>query len=465
MIVDRYDPMDLFALVPQLKLELEPVLAELDGLLDDDDLFQRVKADLAGRAPKSLTRGRHSTPVEVILRMLVVRRLYDWSYEETERLVSDSLVLRQFCRLYLAPAPDDSTLIRWASLIGPATLERIHERVVTLARQLRVTRGRKLRTDGTVVAATMHHPTDSSLLADGVRVLSRLVGRARTLVSATAAAGREVFRDRTRSAKRWARRIADTARQRGEAAAERRSAAYERLVSISEASLEQAARVLRLLGEQTTAPADALRARVAHFVPLVERVLEQTCRRIFAGESVPAGEKLVSIFEPHVQVIRRGKLDQPTEFGRKVWLDEVEGGIISRYRVLEGNPSDTGQAAPALAHHRRLFGRPPGVFTADRGVATAENELAARQMGVKRVALPRSGATSAQRRAYERRRWFRRAQRFRAGAEGRISVLKRRGNLARCRDHGDDGFQRWVGWGVIVANLTTIARAQVAHAR
>lgn len=464
MIVDRYDPMNLFDLVPQLKLDMEPVLAELDRLLADDALFQRVKADLARRSPRSLTRGRHSTPVEVILRMLVVRRLYDWTYEETEQFVGDSLVLRQFCRLYLAPAPDDTTLIRWAGLIGSTTLEQIHERVVLLARQAHVTRGRKLRTDGTVVAATMHHPTDSSLLADGVRVLSRLVGRAKALVDATAAAGRDLFRDRTRSAKQWARRIAETTRQRGEAAAERRSAAYERLVAVTEASLQQAARVRRLLGEPGIGPAVTVREKIAHFAPLVEQALEQTCRRIFAGESVPAGEKIISLFEPHAQIIRRGKLDQPTEFGRKVWLDEVDGGIISRYRVLEGNPVDSSQVAPTLGHHRRLFGRLPDVFAGDRGVHTAENELTARELGIKHVALPQPGATEAERHAYERQRWFRRAQRFRAGMEGRISVLRRRGYLGRCRDHGDAGFQRWVGWGVITANLTTIARAQGAYA-
>jgi IS5 family transposase len=132
--------------------------------------------------------------------------------------------------------------------------------------------------------------------------------------------------------------------------------------------------------------------------------------------------------------------------------------------VLDGNPADSSQAAPALAHHQRLFGRPPDIFAADRGVATAANEVAAQQMGVKHVALPQAGATSVARRVYERQRWFRRAQRFRAGAEGRISVLKRRGNLGRCRDHGADGFERWIGWGVITANLTTIARTQARRA-
>jgi len=464
MIVDRYDPLNLFALVPQLQLELEPVLAELDGLLDDDAVFQRVKADLAGRAPQSLTRGRPSTPVEVIVRMLVVRRLYDWTYAETEQFVGDSLVLRQFCRLFLQRAPDDTTLIRWANLIGPGTLEQIHERVVTLARQLKVTRGRKLRTDGTVVATTIHYPTDSSLLADGVRVLSRLVGRAQTWLDETTAPGRDLFRDRTRSAKRWARRIAASTRQRGETAAEQRSAAYERLVTITEASLEQAHDVVRQVGEPASKTGRAVQEGLQQFVPLVEQVLDQACRRVFAGESVPADQKLVSLFEPHTQIIRRGKLNQPTEFGRKVWLDEVDGGIISRYQVLEGNPADASQVAPTLAHHQRLFGQPPQVFVGDRGVHTAENELTARQLAIKQVALPQPGTTSAERRVYERQGWFRRAQRFRVGAEGRISVLKRRGNLGRCRDHGEDGFARWIGWGVIAANLTTIARTRAHHA-
>src|SRR5262249_51461293 len=154
--VDRYDPVRLFDLVPQLALEMEPELAQLDRLLEDDALFQRVKADLARRAPLSLVHGRHSTPVEVVLRMLVVRRLYAWSYAATEHFVSDSLVLRLFCRLGFARAPDDSTLIRWAGLIRPATLERLNDHVVALARQLKVTRGRKLRTDGTVVETTIH---------------------------------------------------------------------------------------------------------------------------------------------------------------------------------------------------------------------------------------------------------------------------------------------------------------------
>lgn len=458
MIVDRYDPINLCELIPDLRLQMDADLAALDRLLGDDVLFQRVKADLCLRYPNTPTRGRHSTPVEVILRMLIVRRLYRWSYEQTEQFVSDSLVLRQFCRLYLKPAPDDSTLIRWAALIGPHTLQEVNERVVELARSLKVTRGRKLRIDGTVVETNIHHPSDNSLLSDGVRVLSRLLRRAKGVVGQRVEAARKVFRDRSRSAKRLNRRIVAAARRGGEAGEAARRNLYRKLLKVTEASLGQAQCVRQGLASS----ADAVGARISHeidrFVPLVEQVVRQTYRRVVLEGVVPAGEKVVSLFEPHTCVIRRGKADKPTEFGRKVWLDEVDGGIISSYRVLEGNPPDAEQLVGSLAEHRRLFGRAPHTLAGDRGVHSAENELVACQMGVKRVALPKPGAKSPERRHHERQGWFRRAQRFRAGVEGRISVLKRRGYLGRCWDHGEDGFGRWVGWGVITANLATIAR-------
>jgi hypothetical protein len=155
-----------------------------------------VKDDLARRAPQSRVTGRPSTPVEVILRMLIIKHLYDWSYADTERFVGDSLVLRQFSRLGLQPAPDDTTLLRWANLIQPETLHRLLDRVTTLARQRQVTRGRKLRTDSTVVETMIHHPSNSTLLADGVRVLSRLIRQARGTLLDAEAVGKDLFRDR-----------------------------------------------------------------------------------------------------------------------------------------------------------------------------------------------------------------------------------------------------------------------------
>src|SRR4051812_33279589 len=258
MIVDRYAPVNLFAIVPQRAMAFEPALRELDRLLDDDELFQRVKTDLSRRRPYSLTRGRHSTPVEVVLRMLVVKRLYQWSYEQTEHFVGDSLVLRQFCRLYWEPVPDDTTLLRWAQLIGPPTLERLNARVVELACARQVTRGRKLRVDSTVIATTIHHPTDSRLLGDGVRVLSRLLRRAKRVLGEQTALSRATFRTRTRSVRRLAPPGPRPARRKGEEAAEQLQSAYTRLVGITQQSCRQAERVRRVLAEQQAPAAQRL---------------------------------------------------------------------------------------------------------------------------------------------------------------------------------------------------------------
>ncbi len=458
MIVDRYEPVNLSELIPQLRLEMEPEMAALDRLLDDDDIFLRVKADLSKRHPNSSRLGRRSTPVEVILRMLIVRRLYDWSFEATERNVSDSLVLRQFCRLYLEPAPEDTTLIRWAKLIGPETLEGLNERAVALAFARKLTRGRKLRTDATVVETDISHPTDSGLLNDGVRVLGRLMGKAKEVLEGSG----ESFRNRTRSAKRLARSIAEGARRRGEEAKEVSKEAYRRLIDVARASLKQASNVKQMLRSQARL-GGRLADELEHFEGLLERVVEQTERRVLGGESVAAGEKLVSLFEEHTAIIARGKAGKRVEFGRKVWLDEVEGGIVSGYRVLEGNPADEKQLLASLKNHLRVFERPPWLVAADRGVYSSANEEAARGMGVERVALPKKGAKNEKRRGYERQGWFRRARRFRAGIEGRISVMKRRGYLGRCPDKGEEGFLGWVGWGVLSSNLHAIARAEAAR--
>jgi transposase, IS5 family len=259
------------------------------------------------------------------LRMLIVRRLYNWSFEQTERNVSDSLILRQFCRLYLQAVPDDTTLIRWASLIGPKTLERLKERAVALAFERRVTRGRKLRTDATVVETDICHPTDSGLLNDGLRVLGRLMGKAKEILGQSG----EQFRNRARSAKRLVRSIASGARRRGEEAKEASKEAYERLIGVARAGFKQATKVLQmLLGAARLG--EGLAEKIELFEGLLERVVDQTERRVLKGESVKAGEKLVSLFEEHTAIISRGKAGKKmTEFGRKVWLEEVEGGIVS----------------------------------------------------------------------------------------------------------------------------------------
>lgn len=465
MLRDRYPAVDLFALVPALTLQFEPVLAQVDVLLEDDTLFQTVRANLARRRPRSCQSGRPSTPVEVILRLLVVRRLYGWSYAETEQFVSDSLILRQFCRLGWERVPDDTTLLRWSALIQPDTLQTLLDHVVGLARQLKVTRGRKLRVDSTVVQTTIHHPTDAGLLADGVRMLGRLVRRSRPAVGDALAGVRDAFRTRTRSARRCVQQIHRAARRPGAPAVHALQTAYHRLVQITHQVVRQAERVQDACADGAAGGASGSRvtAELSRLLPLVRRVIDQAQRRVLAGETVPAAEKVVSLVEPHTAVIPRHKAGRRVEFGRKLWLTEVEGGIISDAQILEGADADAPQVLPSVARHGRQFGRPPDLLTGDRGCSTATVRREAVAAGVRRVALPHTGQPTAASQERERQRWFRRAYRWRAGIEGRIAVLRHGYGLDRCPDHGDAGLKRWVGWGVLTANLVTIARTTAAR--
>jgi IS5 family transposase len=461
MLRNHYPRTDLFALVPQLGLRFEPQLEQLDRLLDDDELFEAVREDLARRYPRTRSRGRPSTPVGVILRMLVVMRLYGWSYAQAEYFVNDSLVLRQFCRVYLERVPDDTTLIRWAGLIGPETLQALNDRVVQLARSLKVTRGRKLRVDTTAVGTDIHFPTDSGLVGDGVRVASRLLRRAKATLGEAASGLKDAFRSRVRSVRKLAQQLHRIARRKGEEGRAALKAAYGRLVATAKRTGAQGRRVLEALRARPDDPAARrLAGRLAEVLPRLKQGIAQAERRVLKDDPVPSGEELISLFEPHTQVIPRFKAGKAVEFGRKLRLDEVEGGLISGYAILErGGGQDQPYLADSLANHRQQFGRPPDLLAGDRGLASAENERLAKEAGVKHVALPHVGKAPPGRRAEERGRRFRAGYRFRAGIEGRIHALKRDYGLRRCRYRGERGFGRWVGWGILAYNLAKVAGA------
>jgi len=460
MLRNNYEPdADFWALIEKLTIEMEPELAVIDKLLDDDELYKLIKDDFSKRYPKTEETGRPSSPVEVLLRMLTVKRLYSWTYRQTEWHVKDSMVMRLFCRIYFEPVPDHSTVDKWALTLRPETLHAFNERVTELAKQRKVTRGRKLRTDGTVVETNIHYPTDSSLLADGVRILSRTLKRAQAVVGDGTDHAKQLFRDRSRSAKQQAHRIANAARRRSAAAKSQMKTAYQRLVTVTRATVRQAQTVVTTLKTETGHTAQRLVETFETYLPRVEQALDQAVRRVFQEEVVPATEKIVSLFEAHTAIIRRKKPGKETEFGHKVWLDEVDGGIVTRWQTLEGNPAEDEQWGPAIDHHIAQFGHPPWQASADRGLYSADNEAYAINQGVHHVILPMTGRKDDARRQHEQQSWFKRGRRFHAGVEGRISVLKNKHQLGRCLDHGDDGFDKWVGWGVIANNLTHIGAA------
>jgi len=438
--------------------ELSPALRKIDEYLEDEKLYKLIWADLAKRYPKTKETGRNSTPVEVVLRMLVVKRLYGYSYEETERVVRDSLSLRAFCRVYLQDVPDDTTLLRWANLIQPKTLETFNQRVVQLAVERKVTQGRKLRTDGTVVEANIRPPSDSRLLSDSVRVLARTIVRGQTVLRTAGQKIQSGFEDGTQQAKQLARQIGETLRSKKETAQNAGKQAYQKLLHLTEVTLAWAEQTQKQLKQRAEQRAKRLAETLAHFVPLVQQVIQQATRRIVQGEQVPASEKIVSLFEEHTDIIRRGKESRPVEYGHKVWLNEVEGGLVSHYRILEGNPSDEQQWKPSLKAHLKTFHQPPHQASGDRGLFSEPNEQLAHELGVKQVILPKRGYRSKARLKHEHKAWFVKGRHWHAGIEGRISVLKRAHNFDHCLAHGRIGFHCWVGWGILAGNLAVLGR-------
>jgi len=469
MLIDRYEPEDVFARVPELASQTDPVLVQLDRLLDDDALYRQVRGDLARRYRLTPVHGRHSTPGEVIVRLLVVKQVYSWSYAETVQRVADSLVLRWFCRVYFRRAPDATTLLRWARTIRPATLQALIDRAAVLAKQAKVTQGRKLRVDATVVETPIHYPTDSGLLGDGVRVLTRLVLRAKPVLQERLAGKPTVFRNRMRSLRRTLQALYRVVRRKAHTAVTQQRPLYERLIQITEQTLQQARTLRQALdhlgdrpGRRGHRAAARLRAEFDRFVPLVAQVIHQARSRVLDETPVPAQEKLVSLFEPHTRILRRHKTGTPVEFGRHIVLDEVDGGIVTRFRLLGPGEVERHELTPAVAHHRAVFGRPPHLVTADRGFHVTGQEAALQAEGVRYLVVPTSGRAPTERQAQERTRAWKRRYRWRAGIEGRIHSLRRDYGLRRCRSHGEGGLLRDVGWGILASDLRHIAQRLVA---
>ena len=432
-------------------------LRRIDTLLEDEAVIEVVAQALEARWPQSRRRGRPGTPAEIVLRMLVLKHLFDWSYDDLEREVRANLVYRAFTRIDADEVPDAKTILKIARVLGPETVAQLHQRVVDVAKRAGVTRGRRFRIDTTVVETNVHYPTDSTLLQDGVRVLTRTMQRASTALGD--APGR--IRNRRRSVTRGVLTIAYQARSPKTRAALEQS--YRRLMATTRAVARDAATMIRRLGQRrrtaTAATAGILQRaqyQLQQMKPLVARVLAQTRARILGGDThVP--DKVLSVFEPHTETIRKGKISKPNEFGQLVTIQESKHQIVTAYEVHARRPADVTLWTAALDRHQTIFGRAPDLTAGDRGFSSAANERAATDRGVRRVVLPRRGPKSATRRAYERQRWFRRGQRWRVGCEGRISVLQRRHGLRRCRYHGADGMARWVGLGVIADNLINTA--------
>jgi IS5 family transposase len=433
-----------------------------DDILADEELLEIVHHALQRRRPHSRTHGRPGTPAEVVLRMLLLKHIRDWSFADLERETRGNLLYREFTRIGAEKVPDAKTLGRLTQALGPEVIEKIHGRIVALAHERAVVKGRRMRVDTTVVETNIHYPTDSGLMGDGVRVLTRLMKK----VSEIAGKAGTKLRDRRRSMQHRLVEIGRATRSKGKVALEKVKTIYRKVVEVTSRVVGQAKKFSAEIGRGIKhaadvlqqATLDGLRRELDVFVALVQQVIHQTKARVFGGNT-RAENKLVSIFEPDTEIIRKGKASKPPEFGKMVKIQEAENQIITAYEIYDQRPLDRDLLIPAVETHEERLDRVPDLVAGDAGFYSAQGEAKVQEMGVKRVSIPNHSTKSAERRRHQKQRWFRKGQKWRTGCEGRISILKRRHGLNRCRYKGTAGMKRWVGLGVISDNLINIGRA------
>ncbi len=438
-------------------IDLDPILKRISDFLDDHPkIVKRVRKDLDWGLKKPDT-GRCGITAPQVLRSLILMRVKNWDYRELRERIADGYTLRQFTGFYTQRVPKHDAFNRAFNKLRPQTMQAINDLVLKAAIDLGVENGKKLRVDTTVVETDIHHPTDNTLLWDVVRILTRLIGRLAEMVPN----GIEGFTNRTRSARRRMQEIQRmTARQRHNQQKDK----YRQLIGVTQQVVENARGVLEKTKDECGLDLmddiiiRELRRKIDHYCQLGARVIDQTCRRVLEGEQVPTDQKIYSIFETHTDLIKRGKVQKPIEFGHKIFLAESARGLITQYRILDGNPSDHTHVKPSLQRHKKSFGFVPHLYSSDRGFFSPDNITQCQDAGVKLVCIPqRGGKRTSRREAFEKSPEFKKGQRFRAGIEGRISVLFRGRGMKRCLAEGRERFEVLVGAAVLTNNLMTIA--------
>lgn len=425
--------------------ELRKMSEILDAIPEATELVHR---DLVAglRRPE---KGRRGLSAEQLLRALVLKQMNGFSYDELAFHLADSRAYRWFCRLGIDGVTPKRTALQKASKrVRPETWEAINQLLVQHAAALKVESGEKTRTDSTVVESHIHHPTDSSLLWDAVRVLCRLMKQAKQDYGIG-------YEDRKRRAKRRHREINNAKKQRD------RQAAYKDLIHVADDIVGQATTVADALGDVTpnsivdAAKLQALETSLRHYATLGHQVISQTERRILRGETVPSTEKLVSIFEPHTDIIVKDNRD--TQYGHKICLTTGASGIVTDVVVGRGNPADRAMTVEMMERHRALYGKAPRQACFDGGFASRANLDELKALGVEDVAFAKRVGMAID--EMVKSTWvYRRLRNFRAGVEGVISFLKRSFGLDRCRWSGFESFRAYVQASVVSCNILLLAR-------
>lgn len=430
-------------------------LAAMSALLDEQPgLTALIQQDLDAGCPKNPRTGRPGLTGEQTLRVLVLRQFTEWTYAELAFHLADSATYRAFCRIDpLATPPSRSALAAAVERVQASTLATMNDQVVTSPAGRALEPARTVRMDATVVPAAIHPPTDSNLLWDAVRVLDRLLRRMHHVAGFTA------YHRHLKRVKRRALEITHLAPQQ----VARRRACYRELLDLTQATMSYAACALAhvecLPAASVTPAAGAVRDQIAALLPLVGQIMDQTDRRVFQGEAVPADEKLVSLFEAHVDVLVKDRRE--TYYGHKVFLTTGRSGLILDCAIPKGNPADSTWTVPLVRRHQRRFGTAPRQASFDGAFASADNLAACKALGVADVCFAKKRGLAVL--DMVRSQWvYDKLRRFRAGIEAGISLLKRVFGLARCVWKGAAGFHAYVRTAVLAANLLLLARHRLA---
>jgi len=438
-------------------VRMDPVLKTISDIIDKHpEVLDLVRSDLT-RGLKNPRAGRKGLPPSQVLRSIILMRYKDYSFRELRDRINNDITFRQFTRFNEQKVPNHRAFNEAHNRLTSKTMRAINNLIVEGARALGLEDGKKLRGDTTVAETDIHYPTDASLLSDTVRVVTRLVRRLIEKVEVPV----EGFRDRTKSARR---RMQEIQRMSPKKREKQQAKKYKELINTTTSVVESARSALQqtqnALGEGPTGrlAIDGIRDKISHFCALGDKVIDQARRRVFENETVPPKEKIYSIFEPHTDLIIRGKARTPMEFGHKILLCETAIGLVSQYEVLDGNPSDESHVEPILKRHRQTFEHAPETSSFDRGFFSETNVKACKDNRVKLPCIPqRGGKRTPQREAYEKSPEFKEGQRFRAGIEGTISVLFRGRGMKRCLAEGRERFEVFVASAVLTNNLMRIA--------
>lgn len=432
--------------------ELEQMSEVLDAM---PEVVRWVRDDLIRRPAKRIdpNKGREGLTAEQVLRALIVKQMNGFSYEELAFHLADSSSYRAFCRLGIdQKPPKKSTLQKNIKRVRAQTWEWINQELLRYAVLKRVETGRKVRTDCTVVESNIHHPTDSSLLWDCVRVLARLQSEANETHGLN-------FTDHRRRAKRRAMGILNAKSD------SQRRPLYRDLLRVTEKTVRGAERTaaelddLKVTDTMAMIRAGAIAHDLRHYVKLAERVLDQTERRVVRGEQVPATDKVVSIFEPHTDIIIKDRRE--TFYGHKICLTSGASGLVTDVVIEEGNPADVTLAVKMVERQRDFYGKAPRQVSFDGGFTSKKNLTDLKALGVEDVAFSKRAGLSIT--EMVKSTWvYRRLRNFRAGVEGVISFLKRGFGLGRCSWSGLKSFKAYVCASVVACNLLVLARHLIA---